>query len=562
MKDKCAIEKLKFWNVLIIILMFVTIFLAFYLRDDIRRAKRKRYGGAGAQYSNAGVPALQAQAVAQTTVNKAAFVPPWHSPSPAPDAITGATPKRMSFNRAILIVSPSVVGINTSGTQEQTASGIIVSPQGYILTNYHVVEGAESIVVTLVLDQMIKSYPAKLIDSEPTLDMAIVGISADGETMFPPASLGDSDRIFVGQDVVAIGNPFGLSQSASAGIISNTRRTLTAGNKAFEGLIQTDASINPGSSGGALINTKAEVIGINTAIYSPVQAFTGVGFAIPINQAKDVFGDFIQTAASPLANKSLQAAGGNINRPNVSSPMGANLRMMAKANSAAPRCWLGIDVYPIDNVVGRELGLPVDSGVLVNRVFANSPGIKAGMLRGDVIFRVNNKRVKDPKMFWSFIEGAKAGDEVSIALLRDGQRKTSVLTLELEPPNARALLSKAPQGAATGAAGTEGIEEISWLGVDVQPIEVGEAAQEFGIDPTDTGVFIGEVEGIAAIEAGLQPGDLIKKVNNQPVKDIVAFKEIIKKVDTSKGTVLDIVRQNRPFYITIKPVAKDAGAWQ
>ncbi len=547
----------------IAVVVCATIALALYFADDIRQAQTKRaqmqsgVSQSSRQAGGAGIPV--ANPTDQLAVRPAAFVPPWRWKQ-SPDAVTGATPKVVSFNRAIQIVSPSVVGINTSGAQELGASGIIVHPLGYILTNNHVVKGANSIVVTLAYDQLIKAYPAQLVDSRPDLDLAIIKVTSTGRATFSPAPLGDSNRILIGQQVVAIGNPFGLAQSASAGIISNTRRTLTSGNKVFDDLIQTDASINPGSSGGALVNGKAEVIGISTAIYSPLQAFTGVGFAVPINQAKEAFPGFIQAVPSPLAKPNARAAGGNINRVNVPAT-GANLQMMA-TRTAVTRCWLGIDVHPLDRVVAREFNVPVHGGVLVNRVFDNSPAAKAGLLRGDVIFRVNRARVRDAKMFWSYLAHGKPGDKVKIALFRRNRKRTFVLKLEPEPANIRALLSKAPQGAAAGATGVEGIEEISWLGIDIQPLTDPEAVQEFGISPTEKGVLVGEVEGIAAIDADLQPGDLIKKINNREVRDIQAFKEIIKKVDPSKGIVLDIVRQRRPFYVTIQPVRQDRGAWQ
>jgi serine protease Do len=474
--------------------------------------------------------------------------------------VTGATPKVISFNRAIQIVSPSVVGINTSGAQQLGASGIIVHPQGYILTNDHVVKGASNVVVTIAYDKLVKAYPAQLVDSRPDLDLALIKVTGTGGQAFSPAPLGDSGRILIGQQVVAIGNPFGLAQSASAGIISNARRTLTAGNKVFDGLIQTDASINPGSSGGALVNAKAEVIGVSTAIYSPLQAFTGVGFAVPINQAKQAFGGFIQAVPSPLATPNAWAAGANMNAVNVPVTR-ADLQMMA-AGTGVTRCWLGIDVHPVDRVVAREFDVPVSRGVLVNRVFDNSPASRAGLLRGDVIFRVNRARVRDARMFWSHLAQGKPGDKVRITLFRRDRKKTFVLKLEPEPPNIRALLSKAPQGAAAGAAGAAGIEEISWVGIDVQPLTDPEALQEFGISPTEKGVLVGEVEGVAAIDAGLQPGDLIRKINNHEVRDIRAFKEVIKRVNPSKGIVLDIVRQRRPFYVTIQPLRQDRGAWQ
>ena len=236
--------------------------------------------------------------------------------------------------------------------------------------------------------------------------------------------------------------------------------------------------------------------------------------------------------------------------------------MMAARRRLKQRCWLGIDVHPVGSIVARALKVPVRRGVLVNRVFANSPAAKAGLLRGDVIYRVNDRRVRDAAMFWSFLAGGKAGDEVKLALFRKNNRRIFLLELEPEPANVRSLLSKVPQGPAAGATGAEGIEEISWLGIDIQPLTDPEALQEFGIPPTERGVLVGEVEGVAAIEAGLKPGDLIKKINNHAVKDIQTFKDIIKNVDPSKGVVLDILRQKRPFYVTVQAARWDRGAWQ
>jgi serine protease Do len=553
-EDTCARKTLGPWLIAISVLIFVTIILAFYFADDIRQAQRSR---GQMQIGRFKAPGPGAR-TAKPTARLAAFVPPWHGEQ-NPDAVTGATPRIMSFNWAIGIVSPSVVAINTSGAASQSASGIIVHRLGYILTNNHVVEGAKNIAVTLSYDQLIKSYSAQIFDSRPDLDLAIIKINSNGKEIFTPVPLGNSDRVYIGQQVVAIGNPFGLAQSASSGIISNANRTLTAGNKVFDGLIQTDASINPGSSGGALVNQQAEVIGINTAIYSPTQAFSGISFAVPINQAKIAFRDLIEIVQSPLAKPNAQAAKANTNRPRTSAPAAINLQMMAAKSTPKQRCWLGISAYPVNNVVSRELDLPIHNGVLVNRVLGNSPAAKAGLRRGDVIFRADYKRVKDENMLWSLLSEKMAGETVKVTLFRNNTKKTLTARLEPEPPNARSLLSNLPIGQ---AAVELGIEEISWLGIDIQPLEAGEAMQEFGVDFNQDGVFVGEVEGIVAIEAGVMAGDVIKKVNNKPVNDIESFKEVIKNVDISEGVLLDIVRQRRPLYVTIRPTKQDLGAWQ
>ncbi len=413
-EDTCARKMLGPWLVAISVLIFVTIILAFYFADDIRQSQANRGPMQIGGFKVPGQIGQTAKAAALLT----AFVPPWHSKQ-NPDTVTGATPIVASFNQAIGIVSPSVVGINTSGDQQQSASGIIVHHLGYILTNYHVVKGAKNIVVTLSFDQLIKSYSAQVFDSRPDLDLAIIKINQTGKEVFWPAPLGDSEKAYIGQHIVAIGNPFGLAQSASSGIISNASRTLTAGNKVFDGLIQTDASINPGSSGGALVNPQAEVIGINTAIYSPTQTFSGISFAVPINQATRAFPDLIEIVQSPLTRPNTQTAQANMNRPKTSSPGAMNLQPMAAKSTMKQRCWLGIHAYPVNNIVSRELDLPLHYGVLVNRVLGNSPAAKAGLMRGDVIFRADYKRIKDENMLWSFLAGKMAGETVKITLFRN-----------------------------------------------------------------------------------------------------------------------------------------------
>lgn len=560
--DKCARELLRPWLIGIAVLICATIIIAFCYADDIRQSQKNRQsmqqkGPQGQGRKIAGIiPA--ANPLGQLT----AFVPPWHKQN-TPNAVTGATPIAMSFNKAIRSVSPSVVGINTTGAQEQSASGIIVHRMGYILTNHHVIKDAKDIVVTVAVDQMVKTYSAEVIEIRPEMDLAMIRLLNTGGKRFVPAPLGDSNKMLIGQQVVAIGNPFGLSQSASAGIISNTDRALTAGDKIFDGLIQTDASINPGSSGGALVNVTGEVIGINTAIYSPTMGFSGIGFAVPVNQAKRAFAPCIEIVKSPLAdNANSQPVKANANSPGPDPAGGMNLKMVAGANQKALRkpCWLGVDIYPVDTIVAREFDIPFHGGVLVNRVFTYSPAGLADLQRGDVLFRIDGRRIKNQDMLWSYLASKKAGERIELTLFRNGRKETAIAVLEPEPANVHSLLSKAPSGRA--AAEPARIGEISWIGIDIWPIDPDTATREFGIDPTIAGVFVGEVEGIAAIEAGLQPGDVITRVNNMQVKNIEAFKEIVINIDPSKGVVLDVMRQNRPFYITVHSAKRDLGAWQ
>ena len=566
--DTCARKTLGPWLAAVGVLIVATIVLAFYYADDIRRAQRNRgpISLVPGWRGGARPPAADVKA--------ASFIPPWHGRQ-NPDSVTGATPKIISFNRAIGIVSPSVASIKTSGAAEQTASGIIVHHLGYILTNYHVVRGARNIVVTLSYDQLIKSYPAELVDSRPDLDLAVIKVTSTSKGTFTPAPLGNSNKVFIGQQVVAIGNPFGLSQSASAGIISNTDRTLTAGDKVIKGLIQTDASINPGSSGGALVNPRGEVIGINTAIYSPTQSFSGIGFAVPVNQAKAAFGDLIEIVPSPAAGVNTQRAGGNTNRFNV--PALANLRMMARTTASTPRpCWLGIAVRGVDDVVAREFDLPIHYGVLVNRIFPNSPAAAAGIRRGDVIFRVDHRRVRNDKMLWSFLDGRQAGETAELAFFRNNSKKTLVCTLRPEPPNVRSLLPGAPQGtpalqtvalataAPTGtlpspreqnAAGKNFIEG-HWLGLEVIPL-TAELATEYQIPKGETGVLVDEIT-LEAAESGILAGDMVQSISGSPTPDLKAFFEATQRERVQEEKQAQVQVSRRGSRMTFIMTARNA----
>ena len=524
-EDICVRETLGPWLVAISVLIVITIVTALYFADDIRQSQANR---GQMQIGKFKVPGQMGQAT-RPTAKSTAFTLPWHGKQ-NPDAVTGATPRAMSFNQAIGIVSPSAVGIKTSGTQQQSASGIIVNRIGYILTNNHVVKGAKDIVVILSYDQIVKSYSAQVFDNRDDLDLAIIKINKTGNEIFSPAPLGDSDKVYIGQQIVTIGNPFGLTQSASSGIISNPNRTLTTGNKTFDGLIQTDASINPGSSGSALINSQGEVIGINTAIYSPTQTFSGISFAIPINQAKIAFPDLIETVQSPLAN---------MNRPGTSAVAGMNLQMMAAKSTPQPKCWLGIHVYPVDRIVAKKMGLPTSYGVLVNRVFRNSPAAKTGLMRGDVVLRVNSKRIKDENMLWSLLAGKKVGDKLKITVFRNGNKNVFVATLQPKLSNVNTLSPNVPSQrssifgtaplASTGtlpsprqqnAAGKKFIEG-HWLGLEVIPL-TAELAREYQIPNGETGVLVDEVT-LEAAESGILAGDMVQSIAGFATPDLETF---------------------------------------
>ena len=303
-------------------------------------------------------------------------------------------------------------------------SGVIVNRLGYVLTNHHVIHGAKKIAVTVYTGQTSRTYQADLIDEAPELDFAILKLVANGE-VFTPAPIGSASQVSVGDEVLAIGSPFGLSQTTTFGIVSNTRRTMTVGNQRFTDFIQTDAPTNPGSSGGALVNVNGEVIGINTAIYSPTRAFSGIGFARPIDSAKSAFPDFIESRSGQAAAVAFQQGSGL----NPWCPPGGPMRQVANAQGG--QCWMGIRTRPVDQQTKASLGLPMARGVVVSEIFADSPCFATGLQTGDVIIRVDNRSLKDEAMLGDLLAAKDIGDEMKLGVYRDG--KKSDLRFRLGP---------------------------------------------------------------------------------------------------------------------------------
>ncbi len=348
-------------------------------------------------------------------------------------------------------------------------SGVIVDSRGYVLTNHHVIHGARNITVSLSFGGVSKTYPAELIDEAPDVDFAILKIVANGE-VFTPAPIGNSSTMSVGDEVLAIGSPFGLQQTVTAGIISNTKRTMSVGNRTFTNFFQIDAPINPGSSGGPLINVNGEVVGITTAIYSPTQAFSGIGFASPIDPAKAAFPDFIDAtsnasgilgaipnwargpALQQAANTTIQRGqglypwcppggrGGQMQQAANTTiqrgqglypwcPPGGPVGRMRQMAATSTQPWLGIRINAVDKQTREFLGLPMGYGVLVMEVYNNSPCMAAGLQRGDVIFRADGQSVKDEVMFEALLSQKKVGDKVNLTAYRDGKKMSFTVNL-------------------------------------------------------------------------------------------------------------------------------------
>lgn len=368
-----------------------------------------------------------------------------------PDAITGATPRIIAWvNDIIAQVKPSVVGICVGDITQlapwqqgweifsptgkrSVGSGIIVDPRGYVLTNYHVIAVGGDIMITLFDGQSYKDYPAEFIAGDEKSDMAILKITANQS--LPSAPLGDSDKVLEGDKVIAIGNPFGLTQTVTSGIISARRKRLPIDGIVLKNVFQTDVPINPGNSGGALVNLKGEVIGVNVAIYSPQESiYTGISFAIPINNAKKLFSNYMDTTK-------ISQAAFQYSRQDLPPDM------------------------PADALAGYQYTAGLQTQAGVQNPIQPSPG--------------------------------------------------------------------------------EGIEELSWLGIDFVPVN--------DVNTQTSQIQIDEVEGISPMEAGLEAGDILMAVNGYATPNIYELKNVIKKIplEVGQGVVLDVYRPRSEEFLFI-----------
>lgn len=380
--------------------------------------------------------------------------------------------------------------------QSSLGSGFVITSDGFIVTNNHVVQGADTISVRL---QNGDEYDAEVVGTDPETDLALVKIEAESLDVLEFA---DSDKARVGEWVLAIGNPFGLSNTVTAGIISATGRIIGAG--PFDNFIQTDASINPGNSGGPLIDLHGRVVGINTAIIPSGQ---GLGFAIPSNMAQRVIEQL-------------------------------------KLGETVHRGWLGIQMQDIDEDMAQALGLDTPEGVLVADVFAGNPADKAGIRAGDVIVSVNDEPVKDMHALARLIGGMMPGDETEIGLLRKGERTEVTVTLEERSRNMAQAQPQEREGK---------VEPASQFGIFLRPLKKGEA-ERMGLTET-RGLLVTNVQpGSAASGQGLSRGDVILEVNQTRVDTVKDFVESAE--DSGNRPALLLVRRGtRNFFVTL-PVMK------
>ena len=373
--------------------------------------------------------------------------------------------------------------------QRSLGSGVIVDPSGTVLTNAHVVERATEI-EAVTADG--KKHKAKLVGVDRRTDLAVLRLQGGGP--YPAALLGDSDKMKVGDWVLAIGSPFGLQQTVTAGIISAKGRSIGQG--PFDDFLQTDAAINPGNSGGPLVNMSGEVVGINSAILSRSGGNVGIGFSIPVNMAKRIYTEL--------------AAKGKVTRG-----------------------WLGVSIQPLTPELAKGFGLQEAKGVLISDVMQDSPAERAGITAGDIVTEFDRKKVDTPQDLQKAVAATTPGKGVPVKVWRDKGEKTLEIKIGETPEDTVALKS-------TNRSKT-------LLGLDVRPITPDLARQ---LSLRGDGVIVFSVEDDSpAAEAGLQRGDVIREVNRQRVRNVQDFERATKEVKEGDRVTVLLQRGQQSLYV-------------
>jgi serine protease Do len=369
-------------------------------------------------------------------------------------------------------------------------SGFIIDRDGLILTNYHVVDHAEKITVRLSDE---REFEGKVIGTDQKTDIALVKISARD---LPVAPLGDSDRLEVGEWVMAVGNPFGLDNTVTSGIVSAKDRQIGVG--PYDRFIQTDASINPGNSGGPLINLRGEVIGIDSAIFSQSGGNIGIGFAIPINLVKELLPE-------------LESAG------------------------KVTRGWLGVSIQGMTPDLAASLGLDKTKGALVSSVVHDSPAYRAGIKSGDVIVEYEGKEIKSANDLPFLVAGTRVGKTVALQVLRDKKEATVPVTIE-KMKEEEVVASSTEKGD---------------LGLTVEQI-TPDIAENLGLESTRGVVITAVAPNSTGDEAGLQPGDIIREIDRKPIRDLSDYKKTVESAARSKTILFLVQRQDNTIFLALQ----------
>lgn len=384
--------------------------------------------------------------------------------------------------------------------ERSLGSGVIVSPDGYIVTNNHVVEKSEEIKVTLI-DK--RTFKGRIVGADPKTDIAIIKINTGN---LPTLPWGDSDKLQVGEFVLAIGSPYGLSNTVTMGIISAVGRA-NVGIADYEDFIQTDAAINPGNSGGPLVNIKGELIGINTAIFSRTGGYQGIGFAVPSNMVRLVMDQLLQ-------------------------------------KGKVTRGWIGVTIQELTPELAQEFGLKKTKGALVSDVAKDSPASRAGIMRGDIILEFNGKEVKDVSNLRNMVAQSKAGTEVTLKILRAGKELNIKVNITELP---REVAEVAPEQLLP-----EPSELKALTGLTVMDLS-RDIVKQLGLNKDERGVVVIKVEpGSPADDAEIKKGDIIKEINKKPINSIEDFNKIVSNIKKNDSVLLFVNRGGRKFYVILR----------
>lgn len=453
-------------------------------------------------------------------------------PSPPAQPVTSSAGVRTSFAEVVNRVSPAVVTIRTESRsrsprqfpfmddpffrrffgdrlptvpeqrQRGLGSGVIVSTDGYILTNHHVIDGAEEIEIEMTGRQPLD---AKLVGSDPPSDLAVLKINASDLTAL---ALADSDKVQVGDLVLAVGNPLGIGQTVTMGIISAKSRRTGLSNGSFEDFLQTDAPINRGNSGGALVDSNGNLVGINSQILSPSGGSIGIGFAIPSNMARDVLDQLLKS--------------GEVRRGH-----------------------LGIVVQPVTEDMAANLSLNNVRGLIVSQIQPGSAAERAGMKRGDVILALNGNAVSDPNSFRNDVAGTPPGNTVTLRVLREGNEQELRATLE------EFKVEERPVSPVRNNSSESRGDQTGKLGLAVQPLTPA-IAQQLGISAETQGLVVVEIDPAGpAADSGIQRGDVIEAINQQPVRTVAEIRTALER-SGDKPVLLLVNHKGTTIFLTIR----------
>ena len=397
-------------------------------------------------------------------------------------------------------VEKRVVNVNepfpSPSHQEGMGSGSIVRPDGYILTNHHVAGDADKIIVQLFDG---KELPARLVGTDPETDISVIKV--EGEEM-PVLPMGDSDSILVGESVIAVGNPFGLSHTVTFGIVSAKGRT-GMGITEYEDFIQTDAAINPGNSGGPLVGLDGKIVGVNTAIFSQSGGYQGIGFAVPINMARRVMNDLIE-------------------------------------KGRVSRGWLGVGIQDLTPELVHAFQLEKPQGSLITGVMPNTPAQRAGLQKGDVVLSMNGDPIQNSNDLRNEIANAHANANVELRIIRDGN-----------PLSLRVRLDERPRQSGRDGQKKDPLPSANW-GFSVQEL-TPDIAQRLGYEEGTTGIVITEVAPDSeAFRAGLRPGMLLVEVDRNSTASLQDFQRVARNSSLKKGVLLFVSSPQGSQYLFLQ----------